>query len=104
MVRLLNYNFNLKMFIVFQEATESKPEIYVVIAAAYPFPLVVAVCRTIDEFGSIAMIFKKEKENAKRKCFMCGADMKEKTISTTAGWGKYTVKIDGVNAMCARMW
>ena len=34
----------------------------------------------------------------KRKCFMCGADMKEKTISTTAGWGKYTVKIDGVNA------
>jgi hypothetical protein len=35
--------------VVFQEATESKPEIYVVIAAAYPFPLVVTVCRTIDE-------------------------------------------------------
>ncbi|HEY8500059.1 MAG TPA: helix-turn-helix domain-containing protein [Clostridia bacterium] len=34
----------------------------------------------------------------KRKCFMCGADMEEKTISTKAGWGKYTLTIDGINA------
>lgn len=34
----------------------------------------------------------------KWKCFMCGTDMEEKTISTTAGWGKYTLTIDGVKA------
>ena len=50
--------------VVFQEATESKPEIYVVIAAAYPFPLVVTVCRTIDEVWGIAMDIKRRK----RKC------------------------------------
>lgn len=35
--------------VLFQEATENKPEIYVVVAAAYPYPLVITVCRTIDE-------------------------------------------------------
>lgn len=35
--------------VVFQEATETKPEIYVIVAAAHPYPLVVTVCRTIDE-------------------------------------------------------
>lgn len=34
----------------------------------------------------------------KRKCFMCGTDMEEKTISTTAGWGKYKLTIEGINA------
>lgn len=34
----------------------------------------------------------------KRKCFICGADMEEKVISTKAGWGKYKLTIDGVNA------
>ncbi|TZE81766.1 helix-turn-helix domain-containing protein [Calorimonas adulescens] len=29
---------------------------------------------------------------------MCGANMEEKTISTKAGWGKYTLTIDGINA------
>jgi len=34
----------------------------------------------------------------KRTCFMCGTEMEEKTISTQAGWGKYTLTIEGVNA------
>lgn len=34
----------------------------------------------------------------KRKCYICGADMEERTISTTAGWGKYKLTIDGVKA------
>lgn len=51
--------------VVFQEATESKPEIYVVIAAAYPFPLVVTVCRTIDEVWEYCNEYLKRR---KRKC------------------------------------
>lgn len=35
--------------VIFQVATDAKPEIYVVIAAASPYPLVVTVCRTMDE-------------------------------------------------------
>ncbi|MDI6604074.1 MAG: helix-turn-helix domain-containing protein [Thermoanaerobacteraceae bacterium] len=34
----------------------------------------------------------------KRKCYFCGADMEERTISTTAGWEKYKLTIDGVKA------
>ncbi|WP_238988832.1 hypothetical protein [Calorimonas adulescens] len=34
---------------IFQEATEKKPEMYVIIAASYPYPVVVTVCRTMDE-------------------------------------------------------
>ena len=34
----------------------------------------------------------------KWKCYICNSDMEEKTISTTAGWGKYTLTIDGVKA------
>ncbi|MDI6604075.1 MAG: DUF4258 domain-containing protein [Thermoanaerobacteraceae bacterium] len=35
--------------VIFQEATDKDPEIYTVVAAAYPYPLVVTVCRTIEE-------------------------------------------------------
>lgn len=35
--------------VIFQEATEKKPEMYVIIAASYPYPVVVTVCRTMDE-------------------------------------------------------
>lgn len=35
--------------VLFQEPTTGKPEIYVIVAAAYPFPLVVSVCRTEEE-------------------------------------------------------
>lgn len=35
--------------VVFQEPSENKPEIYVIIAAAHPYPVVVTVCRTINE-------------------------------------------------------
>lgn len=34
----------------------------------------------------------------RRKCFSCGSDMEEKTISTETGWGKYKLTIDGVKA------
>ncbi len=34
----------------------------------------------------------------KWKCYICNSDMEEETISTTAGWGKYTLTIDGVKA------
>lgn len=33
-----------------------------------------------------------------RKCYLCGTDMEERTISTTAGWGKYKLTIEGINA------
>lgn len=35
--------------VLFQEATEKTPEMYVIVAAAYPYPLVVTVCRTKEE-------------------------------------------------------
>lgn len=34
----------------------------------------------------------------KWQCFICGTDMEERTVSTTAGWEKYTLTIDGVKA------
>jgi len=33
-----------------------------------------------------------------RKCYVCGSVMKEKTVSISAGWGKYKLIIDGVTA------
>lgn len=35
--------------VLFQEATDNIPECYVVVATAYPTPVVVTVCRTKDE-------------------------------------------------------
>lgn len=35
--------------VLFQEATNECPEIYVVVAASYPYPVIVTVCRTMDE-------------------------------------------------------
>jgi hypothetical protein len=35
--------------VLFQEATDKNPEIYVVVAASYPYPVVVTVCKTDSE-------------------------------------------------------
>lgn len=35
--------------VLFQEATDKEPEIYVIVAAAYPNPVIVTVCRTMIE-------------------------------------------------------
>lgn len=35
--------------VLFQEATEKTPEMYVVIAASYPYPVVATVCRFEEE-------------------------------------------------------
>jgi YgiT-type zinc finger domain-containing protein len=32
------------------------------------------------------------------KCYICGTNMEEKTITTTAGWGKYKFIVTGVKA------
>lgn len=50
--------------VLFQEATDKEPEIYVVVAAAYPYPLVVTVCRTMDEvWEAYNGILKRRREN-----------------------------------------
>mgnify|MGYP001000646859 CR=1 FL=1 len=32
------------------------------------------------------------------KCYLCGADMESKKTSTAAGWGKYKLIINGIDA------
>ena len=32
------------------------------------------------------------------ECYICGTEMEERIVSTTAGWGKYTLTIEGVKA------
>ncbi|HCS73179.1 MAG TPA: DNA-binding protein [Clostridiales bacterium] len=33
-----------------------------------------------------------------RNCYVCGTKMEEKTVSTSAGWGKYNLTLGGINA------
>jgi len=35
--------------ILFQEPTDKNPEIYIVVAAAYPYPVIVTVCKTLKD-------------------------------------------------------